>query len=156
MAKLCKDISDDIAAEAALLEFTSAKELQAFMKGEQREFLLDKAAFRMNHLKQPKQGEQTGPITQTTADFKGGVQGTKGSDDTSSIVPRDASLGSITGQDIVGAIDERDEKLAIEAAVRTASSGSSEDKSAAQVRKERGIVSGEDVVAKLRAEGKAI
>lgn len=81
MAKLSKDILDDVEAKIAIEAIEDAMELQAFIKGERREALLDVAVFRLNVLKSAieKQGEQTGPFTKETHEFKGsGVEGTKG------------------------------------------------------------------------------
>lgn len=144
MSKLSKDIIDDVAAENAIVAIEDAKELQAFIRGEQREHLLDKAAYRLNVLKAPKQGEQSGPITQQASDFKGpGVEGTK-------------SQGLITGSDIVEQIDKADEQR-VNAAERKAA----EDKAAADRAKEaatgpRTYVTGEDVIKSLREKGHKI
>jgi hypothetical protein len=75
MSNGSKDILDEVIALNAIREIETEKELRAFIKGESREALLDAAEYRINVLR-PKQG-QTGPITQKTEEFKGGIEGTK-------------------------------------------------------------------------------
>ena len=52
-------------------------EILAFIEGDERKTVIDAANKKIAELRGPKQGEQTGPITQKTAEFKGGVEGTK-------------------------------------------------------------------------------
>jgi hypothetical protein len=89
MKNFSKYIHDEIEAHNAIVAIEDAKELQAFIKGEQRDHLLDLAAFRLNALKSAirnpqyevtKQGEQAGPFTKPVTDFKEGIQGAKGVD----------------------------------------------------------------------------
>ncbi len=143
-----KDIVDEIAAENAIKAIEDPKELQMFIKGEQREGLLDVAAFRLNVLKnQTKQGEQPGPITQPTADFKTGIQGTKA--ETTEARP-------VTGNDVVEAIDKADTKRANEAERRDAEAKAREQKAKADAAGPRDYVTGEDVVKSLREKGHKI
>ncbi|MDH4164745.1 MAG: hypothetical protein OEW15_18955 [Nitrospirota bacterium] len=97
MAKHSKDILDEVAALYEINEIDNEKDLRAFIKGETRDELLSAAEWRINALR-PKQGEQIGPITQRTDDFKTGVEGTK----------------SLTMESIVGPIDEAAAKKADE------------------------------------------
>jgi len=144
MAKHSKEILDDVEAKNAILAIQDAAELQAFGKGEQRDDLLDLVVFRLNVLKaetQHKQGEQQGPITQQTHDFKGsGVEGKK----------------HITGEDIVKEIDEADAKKAADLERRDAEALAAAEKAKLEAAGPRSYVTAEDVIKKMRAEGKKI
>jgi hypothetical protein len=155
MARLLKEILDEVEAHNAILAIEDARELQAFIKGERRETLLETAAYRLNFLKGfnselrtpnsalAKAGEQTGPITHQTADFKGpGVQGTKSD--------------IITGASVVEELDNAALQRATEAAVQANKTEASATKTEAEIRREKGIVTCEDVVAQLREKGKTI
>lgn len=145
MEKFSKDILDYIAAENAIKAIEDAKELQVFIKGEQRESLLDIAAYRLNVLRgQPKQGEQSGPITQEVRDFKGpAIEGGKFS-------------GPVTGSDIVAEIDKADEKRQNAEERRLAEEQAAIDKAKDAAAGPRNYVTAEDVIKRMRAEGKKI
>ena len=59
--KFSKDILDEIAAENAIKAIEDEKELRHFIKGEQRESLLDLAAYKINVLKQASPSPQSSP-----------------------------------------------------------------------------------------------
>ena len=83
-----KDLSDEEAFNA-LVALETEKEIRAFTKGEERDLIMDAAVARINELsvqgtgvrgqgvEKQKQGEQSGPITKSTGDFKVGIEGTK-------------------------------------------------------------------------------
>ena len=141
----------------------------------------------------PKQGEQDGPITQKTDEFKGGgVQGTKeqgpgspasgtggvqgseipqseirnpqlneGEDSKSDIIPetRTPNPGprtTLTGQDVIEALDKTALKSAQDHAAKSAPAEATATKTAAELRQAKGVVTCEDVLAKMRAEGKTV
>lgn len=65
-------------ALARITEMNDPVAIQIFVTGDERKTVLDVAHKRVQELRGAKQGEQTGAITQPAADFKEGVQGTKG------------------------------------------------------------------------------
>jgi len=156
MDRLSKDILDYIKVENAIKSIMDPKELQAFIKGERREHVLDIAAFRLNALK-PKQGEQPGPITTMTHEFKGsGVEGTKA---VIPDIPQSAirnPKSHITGNDIVKEIDLADEKKALDFERQATEEKAVIDKAKQDAAVPRNYVTGEDVIKKMRAEGKQI
>jgi hypothetical protein len=135
-----------------------------------------------SHSALAKQGEQTGPITQQTSEFKGpGVQGTKsdtetrrrgdgepdketvGQGDKGSPLPigkraegEGAHTGPLAGQDIIEALDDEALKKARAIAVKDAAAGDPITKTVAEVRRSKGIVTCEDVLEKQRREGKIV
>lgn len=81
-----KDLTPQDAA-IKIMEFTSADEITAFTDGETRRSVIKTAEARTKEIAtaaprndKPKDGDQSGPITQKTADFKDGIQATKGAD----------------------------------------------------------------------------
>jgi len=64
-------------AQIKIAEMISAEEINAFIAGDERKTVLDAAAAKIKELAGLKQGEQAGPITKDTHDFKDGVQKTK-------------------------------------------------------------------------------
>jgi hypothetical protein len=71
--------SNDYSAEEAIRRIEKMeieKELLTFTAGEERKTVVAAAETRLAELR-PKQGEQKGPITQETSDFKEGIQGAK-------------------------------------------------------------------------------
>ena len=139
MPKHSKDILDEVEAGNAIVAIEDPKELRIFIRGEQRDRLLDTAEYRLRFLEGSAKQGQTGPITQPVAEFKGsGVQGTKGA-------------GTIA--DIVAPIDAADAKRADDAhrsaleAEKAAASGTPGPKK---------HVSCEDVITSMRQKGARI
>jgi hypothetical protein len=111
-----------------------------------------------------KQGEQSGPITRETADFKGGIQAVKsyvtGSDIVAAIDKEDerkaalqaSTAEMVTGQDVIASIDAADEKRA-RAAERKAAEDAAALKAGTVV---KDYVTAEDAIRQMRAEGKKI
>jgi len=104
-----------------------------------------------------KQGE-TGAITTKTEEFKGGgIEGTKDVD-SSSLIPRPSSSQILTGHDIIEGLDKAALKIVNERALKDAKAAATDPvaKAAAEIRKEKGIVTCEDVLARMKAEGKTV
>lgn len=145
-AKKSKDVIS-IEAIAQIKNFKTFQELKAFISdNEDRSTVLKAAEAKESEIKtelaakeKAKQGEQPGPITQITSDFKDGVQRTK----------------ELSGSDIISAIDKADlkksEALAVEAQKREKER---EEKKAGS--RPEGVVTCDDVIKKMRTEGKKI
>jgi hypothetical protein len=151
--KTSKDQPDEIAALNHIISLTDPKEIQTFVKGEPREGLLDAAAARINELK--KQGEQPGPITQETHEFKGpGVEGIKDGGQGSGVGIQKTEI--LTGSDIIEEIDEADQAKADDAEKKDAALKAEQDKAKEAAALPRNYVTGEDVIKSLRAKGHKI
>jgi hypothetical protein len=133
--------SRDLKADEAISMFDALAtigEVDAFIEGDERKTVINAAEERRKALtpSMPKGGEVKGPITEEASDFKAGIQRTK---------------DFVTGGDIIGGIDKVDlkksEALALEASARAEKSVQT---------KPEGVVTCEDVLRKMRAEGKEI
>ncbi len=136
------------------------EEINAFTEGDDRNDVIASAQIRQQELeeagKMKKQGEQPGPITHETHDFKGsGIEGTKDA----AVIPQSAIRNPklhITGSDIVEAIDKTDEKKSLEFERQAAEEKAAADKAKQDAAVPRSYVTGEDVIKKMRAEGQKI
>jgi hypothetical protein len=143
---LSKDILDEVETLNAIQAIETEKDLRAFIKGESRESLLDAAQFRINALR-PKQGEQSGPITQKTQEFKVGIEGTKG-------VYTHNPRNVITGHDIIDGLDKAAFAHAQDVQRSIMEAESAKDAKAAAEPKAHVTI--EDVLAAQRAEGRKV
>ena len=141
-SKRSKDIVDEVDVLNELLAMATEKDIRDFIKGDDRDSVMDAAMARINELlqkAQPKQGEQPGPITQQTSEFKSsGVEGTK----------------VITGDDVIDSLDEAAEKKASAIAEQDEAEDARKETEAAA--KEKTYITGEDVIRSLRAKGHRI
>lgn len=65
-------------APEKIADMLTEEEILAFIEGDERKTVIDAANKKIAELRGPKQGEDTGAITKNTADFKEGIQKTKG------------------------------------------------------------------------------
>jgi len=147
-----KDILDEVEALNAIQAIETEKDLRAFIKGESREPMLDAAQFRINALR-PKQGEQLGPITQKTSEFKVGIDGTKDVSDTPHFALR-TPHSVVTGHDIIDGLDKAAFAHAQEVQRSIMEAESAKDAKAAAEPKAHVTI--EDVLAAQRAEGRKV
>ncbi len=142
---LSKEMKKNAAIEA-VSALMIIEEINAFIEGDDRSEVIAAAQIRTQELEgaKPKQGEQPGPITQQTADFKGGIEGAKA-----------APPEILTGSHIVEAIDKADEKRVNAAERRDAEAKAAADKAAlsGNPRKPEDVVTCEDVIKTLREKG---
>ncbi len=145
---LSKEMKKKQDAIEVIEKIPTIEEVNAFIDGEERNEVVAAAQIRIQDLeaKNPKQGEQTGAMTQTTSDFKSGIEGTKAA------VPAPI----VTGSDIVEAIDKTDEKRASAADRAAAEEKARVDKAKADAAGPRNYVTGEDVSKTLRGKGHKI
>lgn len=160
MAKHSKDLEDEVSVLNELLSFETEKEIRAFIKGEGRESVLDAAQERINEIIRksprpggerpgegasspgdiPKQGQEPGPITKNTAEFKGsGVEGTK---------------GQVRGEDVIEELDKVAGEKAAEALRKSAVEETAKEAEAAA--KPKAHVTIDDVLARMRSEGRKV
>ncbi len=143
---LSKEMKKKDALEA-IPALKTIEEINAFIAGEERDEVVAAAQIRTQELEQSKQGEQPGPMTQKTADFKAGIEGAKA-----------APPEIVTGSDIVEAIDKADEKR-VNAAERAAAEAEAAANKAAlsgKPHKPQDVVTCEDVIKTLREKGHKI
>ncbi len=145
---LSKEMKKKQDAIEVIEKIPTVEEVNAFIDGEERNEVIAAAQIRIQDLeaKNPKQGEQTGAMTQTTSDFKSGIEGTKAATPTP----------IVTGDDIVAVIDKADEKRANAAERRDAEAKAREQKAKADAAGPRSYVTGEDVIKALREKGHKI
>ena len=85
----------------------------------------------------------------------------EGEDSKSDIIPetRTPNPGprtTLTGQDVIEALDKTALKSAQDHAAKSAPAEATATKTAAELRQAKGVVTCEDVLAKMRAEGKTV
>lgn len=171
---LSKDETKTRNAIKTIDHMETVEAVTAYVAGETRQDVLDAAQVQIDFITrfdtsdgsdksdashaQSKQGE-TGPLTQKTAEFKGGgVQGTKNPSPSGRGQGEGGSIphSVITGHDVVDSLDKAALKLVNEGAIRTDAAAGAETKTAAELRKAKGVVTCDDVIERMRAEGKAI
>lgn len=68
------------AVSEKISEMTNVNDITIFIAGDERKTVIDAADKKIAELRGLKQGEQTDSITQTSSDFKEGIQATKDSE----------------------------------------------------------------------------
>lgn len=113
-------------------KINSIEKIDSFIEGDDRTSILDAAEKQKKRLNgsnssngsiesAPKQGEQPGPITQKTSDFKEGIEGTKKAGigdqelgvgkETNPQPPTTDTRSYITGEDVIKTLREKGKKI---------------------------------------------
>ncbi len=176
--KLSKDIENEQEAIGRFHAIGTEKEVRAFVKGDQRDAVMDAAAARINELKAGEEGKKQGEtdrLTKHTGDFKGpGVEGMKSavappstggvgegaaskSDQASDLSHSALRTPHLSGEAVVDALDKtalkqtRDREIQAREAEKK-----NEGKSAELIRRAKSIVTCDDAIEQMRKEGKIV